>query len=298
MTLPETERASLVCSTCKARKKGCDKVLPICGYCSKRSLQCWYAPYSALPEKGAAKVEVHDSVKHSVDIQALVWNQQNILSFECFNMLRVSSSWQNASSCDEEFSNGLLAFSEVVSAYVSYVLQWLNLQVAEVCHRFFEGFHQWLPAISPKSLIDRIGQPHSRLYSAEDSILLLAMCLIVLRPTLECSVKPRHEPNILYVMLKSCFARTQTVLHITVPLIQAGILIAAYEYASQQPERAYVSIEAGAAMAQVLDIGRRQSSGDEDRVGECSIMNRVEERNVWWSIVILERQVQEDPFHE
>ena len=31
-----------VCSTCKLRKKGCDKQLPSCGYCTKRKLGCRY----------------------------------------------------------------------------------------------------------------------------------------------------------------------------------------------------------------------------------------------------------------
>ena len=41
-------RASLACSSCKKQKRKCDKVLPICGFCSHTHRAC---EYHDLPEK-------------------------------------------------------------------------------------------------------------------------------------------------------------------------------------------------------------------------------------------------------
>lgn len=126
---------------------------------------------------------------------------------------------------------------------------------------------------------------------AQDSILLLAMCLVVLRPSLDSPVKSPDSLKTLYLTVKSCFAKTQAIIAATVPLVQAGVLIAAYEYATRRAETAYISIEACATMANVLGLGRNQLQGDEDRPDNESLMKTLEERNVWWSIIVMERQV-------
>jgi hypothetical protein len=44
-------------------------------------------------------------------------------------------------------------------------------------------------------------------------------------------------------------------------------------------------------MANVLGLGRGELQGDEDRPDAESKTKSFEERNVWWSIIIMERQV-------
>lgn len=290
MTSPEIGRALQVCSTCKTRKKGCDKVLPTCGYCSKRSLPCRYTP---LPEEPAVAVVVGDSTKHFWDPQALARNRNHLLSFESFTILRAASLPQTALLYDPFHATDKMAFGDMLRAYLSHILGCLNLPVAELCHCFFNGFHQWLPTISPGRFIGRAKQLPNGVLDAQDSVLLLAMCLIVLRPSLDSPVTSPHGLKNLYLTVKSCFAKTQAVLTTTIPLLQAGVLIAAYEYATRRAETAYVSIENCAIMANVLGLGRNQLQGDEDRPDPESTMKCFEESNVWWSIIVIERQVQE-----
>ena len=145
--------------------------------------------------------------------------------------------------------------------------------------------------ISPTRFIEKAMHLPSGVLNAQDSILLLAMCLMVLRPSLDSPVKSPDGLKNLYFTVKSCFAKTQAALATTVPLVQAGILIAAYEYASHRAQNAYISIQSCAAMANVLGLGRSQLQGNEDQLDLDSTMKSLEERNVWWSIIVMERQV-------
>jgi Fungal Zn(2)-Cys(6) binuclear cluster domain len=57
MASPNKKNAKQVCSTCKTRKKGCDKQLPSCGYCSKRNLRCIYDEPPTYRHKDSAVQE-------------------------------------------------------------------------------------------------------------------------------------------------------------------------------------------------------------------------------------------------
>lgn len=286
MTQPEAVVASRVCSTCKARKKGCDKSLPTCGYCSKRSLPCWYTPYSNDP----ALIELPDDTSESLrSLQALAWNHNDHLSFDSFNLIRATSSLRTSSSDQISCATDKSDFDKIVYAYVSYVLECIELPVAQLYHHFFGGFHQWLPMISHKRLIEKTRHLRSGVLDSPNCVLLLAMCLIVLRPSPDTQVRSLDGIKNLYLAVKSCFAKTQAIFTATVPLVQAGILTAAYEYASRRPETAYVSIRTSAAMANLLGLDRSELNEVEDWPGSESMLKSLEERNVWWSIIILER---------
>ena len=286
MAQQEAVFASRVCSTCKARKKGCDKSLPACGYCSKRSLPCWYDSYASHP----APIEASDDMTKPLRLlQAFAMNQNNPLSFDSFNMVRAMSSLQTTSSYTTSCASDNTEFDEILYAYVSYVLEYSGLPLAKLYHHFFEGFHQWLPIISPKRFIEKTRHLPSGVIDPPNCVLLLAMCLIVLRPSPDSPAKSLDGITNLYLAVKSCFAQTQAIFTATVPLVQAAILIAAYEYASRRPEIAYISIRAGATMVNVLGLDRSEPSEVENWPDSESMLKSLEERNVWWSIVILER---------
>jgi len=287
MTQPEAGRATLVCNTCKTRKKGCDKSLPTCGYCSKRSLPCCYTSIRPTLITGP-----NGSAKHAWDSQALARTRNSSLCLESSNILEAASLQPTPLSIDLFYASDSTTFCEALSSYVSYVLKFFNMQVAALCHSFFNGIHQWLPIISPGRFMNRTIQSSEDVLNAEDSVLLLAIRLVIMRPSLDTSIKSPKGLDNHYLTVKSCFAKAQAIFPTTLPLVQAGILIATYEYASRRPETAYISIETCVTMANLLGLNRTQLQEGGDRPDHKSRMKSSEQRNVWWGIIVMERQVQ------
>ncbi|KAL9623437.1 MAG: hypothetical protein Q9160_002330 [Pyrenula sp. 1 TL-2023] len=173
--------------------------------------------------------------------------------------------------------------------------------VDDVSVRYFQGIHCYLPIISRarfhNSLITLGGTP-----PAGFSVLLLAICLASSSPELERRVKPRADINrqdrrSLYLAARSLFAQVQASLQPSVHLIQAGLLLAIYEYVTGHPDEAFASIAACARMAYATRIHLCSSpsppwlwtsmvSADADTDLK---LQAHEAATTWWGIIIYER---------
>ena len=112
------------------------------------------------------------------------------------------------------------------------------------------------------------------------------MCLI----TSQSARDPRFsadDQEALYLTTKMLFAHAQACVAISVDLIEAGFLIATYEYGHGLAEAAYVSIGTCARMAVAAGLQTPRTyqipnNGQSWFKGE-------EEKNLWWGILICER---------
>lgn len=278
-----SQSASQVCTTCKTRKKRCDKTLPSCGYCAQRSLRCHYQ--KTLPIRRADAV-VRDPATRQWHLPAVAAD-------------RAASSSGDTQRADylpptislyEYLRTGVgTALGNVLYNEVSRVIESAGLLLHEIGDRFLDGFHRWLPVICPQNFRKTIADSHGRAYKADFSVLLLAMCLIVVRPQSSRQQQSSTCLKTLYMTVKFYFAQAQAVLCASTPLIQAGILIAAYEYACQRPDTAYVSIGTCARMSAILGINRGKAHWDRGPPDARSTLEILEERNMWWGVIVLER---------
>jgi len=172
--------------------------------------------------------------------------------------------------------------------------------VDDISARYFQGFHRSLPIISRtrfyNNLITLGAAP-----AADFSVLLLTICLITYAPAL--GYQPSHgapqsvEQQSLYLTARSLFAQVQVSCSPSVPLIQAGILLAVYEYTHDRPGDAFVTISGSARMAYAARIHARdrhqtQMTHTAAHSAETDILLLAEEAaNTWWGIVIYERYV-------
>ncbi|KPI34370.1 uncharacterized protein AB675_4894 [Cyphellophora attinorum] len=262
-------KADHVCGTCKTKKKRCDKILPICGYCSKRSLSCSY-------DTAAAAADDTDPAGHAPAVLLpRDWHRSgsNRLHGDASGIASPPAASLKVSSLDA-----------TINRHLTNVLQDINLPIEVVIIRFFQGFHKWLPIISPRTLRDQVSQ--NILYLADSALLLLTMALFV-----ECPPKapPRDGPeaalNPLFVFLRMLTAQVQTERPLSLRLLQTHVLLAAYEYASGRPEVAYVSLNTCVGMAQAMQIPEYGKLRGE--FGE--LCRSAEIVNTWWAIVILQR---------
>ncbi|GKZ35482.1 hypothetical protein AbraIFM66950_006144 [Aspergillus brasiliensis] len=172
---------------------------------------------------------------------------------------------------------------------VCRILQLADLSLQEIGRRYFSNFHKWLPVISYESFQESLARYNSPSCSppVDFSVLVLAMCLVTLQPS-----KPSTHitPHSLYATMKMLFAEAQAILCASMYLLQAGLLIAAYEYANGRPEAAHITMGSLARTAFAIGLADSSSWGTSAEASLAPI-ERLERLNLWWGVIILERLI-------
>ncbi|KAL5046500.1 hypothetical protein BDW71DRAFT_64130 [Aspergillus fruticulosus] len=231
--------APKVCSTCRSRKKRCDKALPCCGYCAAKGLQCQY----------------QDERPFGLDLVPTP-------------SLFETSSTVEATVCRE------------VQRIISFTGQYLD----EVSVRYFQSIQWYLPIISRQRF-------HAHLLSfgtdprADFSVLLLSMYMLTYSPDPDRPDGRHVDPSTLYLAAKSLFSQAQTIGRPSLNLIQAGILIAVYEYWRGELDRGFVSIGGCARMAYAAGLKRPTSLPSMNN----DVYPDEEDGSTWWGICMCER---------
>ncbi|KAI5860031.1 hypothetical protein GGS23DRAFT_599957 [Durotheca rogersii] len=253
-------RAPQVCATCKARKKKCDKVLPCCGYCVRKSLGCSYEPRPRAP------LSLVSSRAISADPAA----EEPSLYFQVHRLIRETGQF-----------------------------------VDDISARYFQGFHHHVPVVSRARFLRNLTLV--AVPPAPFSVLLLSICLVTPRARRErraadVACAQSLDPRPLYPAAKSLSAQVQGLLPPAVPLVQAGLLQALYEYTHDRPDEAFASIAGCARMAYTLrmhpsdggiwpqapgsPISSPATGENEERDHYLQTQEAV---NTWWALVIYER---------
>jgi hypothetical protein len=268
------ERASHVCTICKARKKACDKYIPNCGYCKKRGLTCSYD----LEHFSTSDNDVETGVPF------LLFSSPSELS------KRKTVSKPNCVFSDQHSlfpsKDEAISLDATLNLQVNRMMQATGFTFQEISERYFQGFHVWLPVICPTLLESTCS--HYIVPPADISVLILAIYLIVLCPPSASHRNPNEVgPEQLYVFVKMLASQVQAGISGTDPLLQASILISAYEYASGRPETAYISINSCLGMAFILGVNEYRDP--QFLNNEVDRLKSRESWNIWWGLVILQR---------
>ncbi|KAF5587215.1 Zn(II)2Cys6 transcription factor (Eurofung) [Fusarium pseudocircinatum] len=217
MTSPQ--RAPRVCRICKAKKKACDKELPTCSYCFKRGFNCVYENESDSPP-------ISDDV-------AQVFKPWSLTLFP----MAISP----------------LTLDKTMAYHMHYMYRVVGQSRLQAGKRFLDNFQRWLPVIAPRCLHEHIELSQQGLPGADVSVLLLAVCLVTLRSGGDLG-DPLFHHSAVHVTVKTLHAQVQAIMHASIALIQSGVILSAYEYATGQTDSAYISIAACIRMAQVVGV--------------------------------------------
>ncbi|KAF2198505.1 hypothetical protein GQ43DRAFT_474482 [Delitschia confertaspora ATCC 74209] len=290
--------AAQVCAVCKARKKKCDKALPRCGFCIRKGLQCGYG-HSAQHSQSFTRSRSHDS--HHQPLQAR-HQKGPVAGVSRLPHFDLPLAPLGAVSADVAGGAEATLYLQVQSFIRS-----AGLFVDDVSVRYFQGIHRYIPIISRtrfhNDLITLGAAP-----SAGFSTLLLAMCLssscpvfMVEQPAQDGSQvvsKPSHvDHDSLYLTATALFAQVQALFPPSISLVQAGLLLAVYEYMSGRSDKAFASIGGCARMAYAARIHvcnvpssqlpwRPMDGRTSDRAYQLQVQ---EAANTWWGIIIWER---------
>lgn len=266
LVMAETEHARNVCQACTLRKKACDKVLPACGFCSKRGMVCRYdlvtpgKSHHRAYNPGRNFVKTSSPVKDHSRLELAIEEQ---LLFEAYAPTTLDKNLDRS---------------------VRHIFRCINLHPNKVGESYFKTFHRWLPVLSPEPFYLRLAKYRTQHHPPADfSILLLAMGLIMTLPD-SGSIQSGSVRGSLYVATKSLFARVQAAISSSLHLVQASLLIATCEYASTHPQDAHISMSTCVGLVRLLNFeGTSYAAGEDDSA------EKTEQTNIAWSLATLER---------
>ncbi|KAH8648021.1 putative fungal-specific transcription factor [Tricladium varicosporioides] len=258
-----------VCTSCKARKRKCDKAIPKCSSCTKKNLTCEYL----TPEQTRNTVSVSNGLWCSlqgedegagiqvIDLATILFLDPSLLRY------------------------GQVEAPQMVPPVPTQILRLLGDmdEIHTTTSTFFDHIHLWMPFISKKRFYERHLRPSCQL---QPDIVLLLLCLklaTTLPPT-----DPRNPQTPLYHIVKHFYLEIEGSGILSIQVLQAGVLLALYELGHAIYPAAYLSIGACARYAHALGIG---VSGNLNTRRVLTMVEVEERRRVWWAIVILDRFV-------
>jgi hypothetical protein len=154
--------------------------------------------------------------------------------------------------------------------------------IGDFCKIYFTTFHSSLPIINE----DDFGcQLQRKDLTPQFATLLLSMTIIAHLS----SKAPARLANLeeLFVTVKRLHTLLQSTGKISIELIQAGLLIASYEYCQALGQDAWLSIGVCSRMGYVLGLHKTVKSHiPTEDISGASFETR---KCVWWGIVVLER---------
>ncbi|PYH77564.1 hypothetical protein BO82DRAFT_344533 [Aspergillus uvarum CBS 121591] len=291
MVAASMSKAASVCATCKARKKRCDKSLPCCGYCAHRNLVCRYqntspnlpphTPDANLSRSSPAQSSRSVRRGYGFDsVSTAKYVSPPILFPSLASSLYLPTDGQTPTSASR------------LCTETQRLLGSMGLYLDEISVRYFQGIHAFVPIISRRRF-------HGRLLSfgadPQPDFALLLLCMGLLTnsadPLGQLSPQRPHpsaDEVTLYVATKSLMAQAHALLPLTTHLIQAGVLLAVYEYALGYPERAFVTIGTYARMAYAAGM-QSAPSVNTTSTTRTDWLEEQEENNTRWGIRICER---------
>ena len=164
--------------------------------------------------------------------------------------------------------------------------------VRATASNFFEHIHSWMPFISKKRFYD-LYLPSSFQSRSDVVLLLLSLKLITTLPP----TSPRNPRTPLYHAVKRFHLQVQDSSTLSLPVLQAGVLLALYELGHGIYPAAFLSVGACARYGHALGIS---CSGSLQARRVLTLVEVEERRKTWWAIVILDRLVPNsfDPLYD
>ncbi|MCJ1428060.1 hypothetical protein MMC29_005967 [Sticta canariensis] len=297
-----SDKAAQACLSCRAQKRKCDKALPGCGLCTRMRRVCNYSF-----EPSSSSSEEYQSLQRKV--RRL---EAQLDSYSTFGSPVSSDSWRSTSRTPASSLSGVedteqkksvmqsaffLDATAIICGKFQPGRQYLPLPqlFKEVCPTativqrivasYFTSTHSWLPIISRERMHRDLNIPFDNI-SADFALLCLCM-------RLEGERLPHTLQNpqtSFYLSVKEYHFQVESAGLLSVQLLQAGILLAAYEFGHAILPAAYITIGRCAKVGYAMGIHHGATSPQ--MLHPPTTWTEMEERSrTWWAVVLLDRQM-------
>ncbi|KAH6664100.1 putative fungal-specific transcription factor [Halenospora varia] len=258
-----------VCTSCKARKRKCDKALPKCSSCTKKNLSCEYL----TPEQSRNSLSGPNRLWYdlqgedegvdvqTIDLPTILFLDPSLLRYGQVETPQIAPH---------------------VPAHILHLLGDMD-EIRATASTFFAHIHLWMPFISKKRFHAHYLRTTFQ-FQPDIVLLLLSLKLITTLPPTD----PQNPRTSLYHTVKHFYLEVESSSTLSIQVLQAGVLLALYELGHAIYPAAFLSIGACARYAHALGINVR---GNLNTLRVLTLVEVEERRRVWWAIVILDRFV-------
>lgn len=155
--------------------------------------------------------------------------------------------------------------------------------------QFFSSIHLWMPIISKQRFWSTLLSSPA-IYRSDTALLCLSMRLLMWLPSPDC---PDSRPPI-YLAARQFLYSVDMSQHLTLPILQAAILITIFEIGHAIYPAAHTSMSLCIEYATAMGLGWKSVRWGDNTL---SWVEKEERMRVWWAIVILERYVLQQSLH-
>ncbi|KAL5372926.1 hypothetical protein DPSP01_013094 [Paraphaeosphaeria sporulosa] len=273
--------AQRTCSQCKSSKKKCDKVLPKCGRCLRLSIDCLYPDLEKTHESETGN-EANDSRFDEVferlrRIEAQVFSPQSAAqngtdSQRSLIELAVSHGVESPNPTNWTLEPGTLK-----PQYMSLIL-WQSILATLDEHKatihgimrvYITQTDQWLPMVSNRKWQKELALFGTLLSSDRFVLLALAMHLVVSPPADHPPAASLAESP-WYRKCKYLFQYYVGFKEPNIEMVQAGMLIALFEFNQDIQDRALTTLGTCARLAYLLDFDEVMAKHAARNLGKLS----------------------------
>jgi hypothetical protein len=168
-----------------------------------------------------------------------------------------------------------------LSEEINQLLQSKPGEVYGACQIFFQSVHKWMPILSQKLFYRRM-TTFTKTRQSDFALLLVSVLLLIHCPTRGT----RPEP--LYEIVKARYWHHNASAAASIETIQAGLLLACYEYGSGMIEACYRTTGLCARMGSWMGLHNQGLPSNLPRDSDAWL-ETAERCNVWWGIFIRDR---------
>lgn len=288
-------RAAQACTACRKQKRKCDKALPHCSLCQRMGRGCDYSDSTPTPNADDFAL----LRKKVTDLEARLESQHTAFSrSSSLGSRRIDLSARESPGADQisafpsmfflegdMFVEGRMTVPKPDLKVPNDVAATLGsiVDLQDITGRYFENVHLWLPFVSKKRMQLTLSNPRLEL-TADLALLLLCMKLITQNP----HGNPQAAQTPLYSLVKRQIALVESAALMSLQLLQATILTAAYEIGHAIYPAAYLTTGRCAQLGHLLGLNDRQAVPQILR--RSGAWAEIEEtRRTWWACMLLDR---------
>ncbi|KAH0533221.1 hypothetical protein TsFJ059_001813 [Trichoderma semiorbis] len=270
--------AQYACLYCRQHKRRCDKTLPACKLCIRRSTPCTYprrrGQIPALTQD-TQKAEATKTIYLTPSDATIARHYRKPHVTTAIRFIEPSV-YHDASlgppSEDVSIPNS-------IAAHVGQ-----PDQIYEIGAKFFQATSLWMPIVCRKRFYADALNPIS---PYRRGLILLALTMKLYCAPASENVNDGRWP--LYQLVKSFYADVEATAPMSVHILQAAVFIAIYEIDQAIYPSAYLSVGTCARYGTALGLNQLMTRRVGDGKSGLSGVEVEEHRRVWWAVLMLDR---------